>query len=181
MRRLNIFLVSICFLFQVGCDKTFTPRSLPPIEVYFSPKGGCSDAIVNEIDAAKSSLMVQAYSFTSSPIAKAIGNAHKRGVRVEVILDRSQKTDKYSMADYLHNASILVLIDSEHDKSHNKIMIIDGQAVITGSFNFTKAAENSNAENLLIIRDKIMADRYAENWKLHATHSEEYQGKGLQR
>jgi phosphatidylserine/phosphatidylglycerophosphate/cardiolipin synthase-like enzyme len=56
-------------------------------------------------------------------------------------------------------------------------MILDGQTVITGSFNFTKSAEEKNAENLLVIRDKILADQYTANWKLHADHSEEYTGK----
>ena len=56
-------------------------------------------------------------------------------------------------------------------------MIIDGEVVITGSFNFTKAAEDKNAENLLVIRDKVLAAKYAENWKLHWEHSEGYSGK----
>jgi phosphatidylserine/phosphatidylglycerophosphate/cardiolipin synthase-like enzyme len=177
MRRLAIFLICFLFFLPSGCDYTAT-RPLPPIEVHFSPKGGCTDAIVAEIDSAQSSILVQAYSFTSTPIAKAIVEAYKRGVHVEVILDRSQKTEKYSEADYLHNHGVPLLIDSEHAIAHNKIMIIDGQTVITGSFNFTKAAEEHNAENLLIIRDKILADQYTINWKLHADHSEPYTGKG---
>jgi phosphatidylserine/phosphatidylglycerophosphate/cardiolipin synthase-like enzyme len=150
---------------------------LPPIEVHFSPQGGCTEAIVREIEAARSSILIQAYSFTSAPIAKAVVEAYKRGVHVEVILDSSHKTAEYSSADFLHHAGIPVLIDSEHAIAHNKIMIIDGQVVITGSFNFTKQAEQSNAENLLVIRDKILADQYAANSKLHAEHSEEYAGK----
>jgi phosphatidylserine/phosphatidylglycerophosphate/cardiolipin synthase-like enzyme len=150
---------------------------LPPIEVHFSPEGGCTETVVREIEAAQSSILIQAFSFTSVPIAKAVVEAYKRGVHVEVILDRSQKTEKYSMADYLHNSLVPLLIDSEHAIAHNKIMIIDGQVVITGSFNFTNQAEHSNAENLLVIRDKILADQYTVNWKLHAEHSQEYAGK----
>jgi phosphatidylserine/phosphatidylglycerophosphate/cardiolipin synthase-like enzyme len=56
-------------------------------------------------------------------------------------------------------------------------MIIDGETLITGSFNFIKAAEEKNAENLLVIRDKVLAARYVGNWKLHEGHSESYQGK----
>lgn len=56
-------------------------------------------------------------------------------------------------------------------------MVIDGQTVVTGSFNFTKAAEESNAENLLIIKDSRLADKYADNWNIHARHSEDYAGK----
>lgn len=177
MRRFAIFLVCICILFPSGCDNAFSNRPLPPIEVYFSPEGGCTEAVVREIDAAQSSILIQAYSFTSTPIAKAVVAAYRRGVHVEVILDRSQKTEKYTEADYLRNHRVPVLIDSEHAIAHNKVMIIDGQTVITGSFNFTKEAEQRNAENLLVIRDKILADQYTVNWKLHADHSEEYAGR----
>jgi phosphatidylserine/phosphatidylglycerophosphate/cardiolipin synthase-like enzyme len=177
MRRVSIFLVCICILFPYGCDNAFSNRPLPPIEVYFSPEGGCTEAVVREIDAAQSSILIQAYSFTSTPIAKAVVAAYNRGVHVEVILDRSQKTEKYTEADYLYNHRVPVLIDSEHKIAHNKVMMIDGQTVITGSFNFTKEAEERNAENLLVIRDKILADQYTVNWKLHADHSEEYSGR----
>jgi phosphatidylserine/phosphatidylglycerophosphate/cardiolipin synthase-like enzyme len=70
-------------------------------EVYFSPNGGCTDVIVRELDKAQSAVLVQAYSFTSYKIAMALLNAHKRGVKVEIILDKSQKSDQYSSADFL--------------------------------------------------------------------------------
>jgi phosphatidylserine/phosphatidylglycerophosphate/cardiolipin synthase-like enzyme len=67
---------------------------------------------------------------------------------------------------------IPVKIDAQHAIAHNKVMVIDGETVITGSFNFTKAAEESNAENLLIIHDKKLASLYIKNWQEHAQHSE---------
>ena len=152
-------------------------QSLPPIEVCFSPKGGCTEAVVKELTAAKTSVLVQAYSFTSMPIAKALLAAHKRGVKVQVILDKSQKTEKYSAADFLVNVGIPVQIDAKHSIAHNKIMVIDGQTVITGSFNFTTAAEEHNAENLLVIRSPELAAKYAANWKVHADHSDPYAGR----
>jgi len=63
---------------------------------------------------------------------------------------------------------------AKHAIVHNKVMIIDGATVITGSFNFTKAAEEKNAENLLIIRDPGLAKFYMENWERHRVHSEMY-------
>ena len=123
-------------------------------------------------------MLVQAYSFTSYKIAMALLNAHKRGLKVEVILDKSQKSDQYSSSDFLANSGISVKIDSEHAIAHNKIMVIDGETVTTGSFNFTKAAEENNAENLLVIHDKVLAERYIKNWQEHEKHSEVYVGKG---
>ncbi len=119
----------------------------------------------------------RAYSFTSAPIVKALLNAHKRGVKVEVILDKSQRTQKYSSADFLANSGIPTIIDADHAIAHNKVMVIDGETVITGSFNFTRAAEEKNAENLLVIRDKALAAKYLKNWQEHAWHSEVYAGK----
>lgn len=146
----------------------------PAVEVYFSPKGGCTDAIVKEISQARSELKVQAYSFTSTAIAKAIAEAHDRGVKVTVVLDKSQETEKYTGATYLLDHQVPTFIDSKHAIAHNKIMIIDGSTVITGSFNFTKAAEESNAENLLILRDQSLAQKYLTNFAEHQTHATAY-------
>ncbi len=153
------------------------PATTPSIEVYFSPRGGCTDAVVRQIGEGRSSILVQAYSFTSAPIAKALIEAHKRGVKVEAVLDSSQKSEKYSEADFLAHMGIPTRLDDKHGIAHNKVMIIDGEVVITGSFNFTKSAEFSNAENLLVIRDPRLAARYAANWREHAEHSELYQGR----
>jgi phosphatidylserine/phosphatidylglycerophosphate/cardiolipin synthase-like enzyme len=155
-----------------GCE----PRTSIPqgIQVYFSPKGGATEAAVNALDQATNSVLVQAYSFTSAPIAKALVDAHQRGAKVQVILDRSQRTEKYSEADFLKNSGIPTLIDSQHAIAHNKIIVIDGFAVLTGSFNFTKAAEEHNAENLLVINDPTLARQYTDNWHAHEQHSEPY-------
>ena len=147
------------------------------IQVFFSPQGGCTEAVVANLDKATNTVLVQAYSFTSSPIAKALVDAEKRGVKVQVILDKSNRTEKYSSADFIQRADIPTYIDAKHAIAHNKIMIIDGKTVLTGSFNFTKAAEFNNAENLLVIQDPVLAKKYTANWQAHLQHSEVYQGK----
>jgi phosphatidylserine/phosphatidylglycerophosphate/cardiolipin synthase-like enzyme len=152
----------------------------PAWSVYFSPHGGCTDAIIKELNDAKSTILVQAYSFTSAPIAKGLLSAQKRGVKIEVILDKVNigKKAEYSSATFFFNEGIPVRIDSAHSIAHNKVIIIDGETVITGSFNFTKAAEESNAENLLLIHDKKLAERYIKNWQEDDRHSEVYMGRG---
>ena len=150
---------------------------MPAVTVYFSPNGGCTDAIVEALGQAQSSVFIQAYSFTSKPIAQAVVDAHKRGVQVEAILDKSQRTEHYSAADFLAHMGVTTYIDAAHAIAHNKIIIIDERTVITGSFNFTKAAEEKNAENLLILRDASLAARYHDNWNAHKEHSEPYAGR----
>jgi len=143
--------------------------------VYFSPHGGCTAAIVATLRQAQRQVLVRAYSFTSEPIADAVIGAHQRGVEVKVILDKSQRSERYSAISTLARAGILVLVDTKHAIAHSKVMIIDGTTVITGSFNFTKSAEGSNAENLLVIDDQELAKKYMANWAEHASHSIPYE------
>ncbi|MGC8658398.1 MAG: phospholipase D family protein [Desulfomonilaceae bacterium] len=166
-------LLSISLAWQ-NCYSASLILNNTPVEVYFSPDGGCTRAIVRQIDSAKSEILVQAYSFTSKAIAKALLSAHKRGIDVQVILDGTQVAEKYNPAKFFTHSGIPTFIDSQHTIAHNKIMILDRNTVITGSFNFTKAAEHHNAENVIIIKSKELAELYLENWKNHLKHSEKY-------
>ena len=181
MKRLALLLLPVVLWASLGWAgaalDAFTVRDAT-VHAYFSPNGGCTEAIVEALGQARTTVKVQAYSFTSAPIAKALVDAHKRGVRVEVLLDKSQRTEKYSSADFLAHAGIPTRIDAQHRIAHNKVMVIDGAVVITGSFNFTKGAEHDNAENLLVIRSQALAAQYTRNWEAHAAHAEPYEGRG---
>ena len=146
-------------------------------KAYFSPEGGTQQAIIDQINGAKKSIFVQAYSFTNKDIVKSLVEANKRGIDVFVVLDKSNKTDKYSVADLLDHFGISTYIDDKHSIAHNKIMIVDKETVITGSYNFTSAAEHKNAENTLIIKSGDLADAYFGNWATHQKHSTPYQGR----
>jgi phosphatidylserine/phosphatidylglycerophosphate/cardiolipin synthase-like enzyme len=141
----------------------------------FTPGQDCEGLIVAEIQAARSAILLQAYSFTSKPIAAALMQAKRRGVDVRAVLDKSQRTERYSGATFLADAGIPVVIDEKPAIAHNKVMVIDGATVITGSFNFTRAAQERNAENVFVIRgDREIARRYAENWQSRARASVPY-------
>lgn len=147
------------------------------IRVYFTPGHTVETAIADEIGTAKREIRVQAYSFTNPIIVQALADAKARGVNVIVVLDKSNRTQKYSAADFTSNAGIETLIDDKHAIAHNKVMIIDDQIVITGSYNFTRAAEKSNAENLVIIESGPIARKYLQNWQKHRGHSQPYRTK----
>ena len=134
-----------------------------PYQVCFTPQGRCTSRIIRVIDNAHRSLAVQAYSFTSRPIAKALVNAKQRGVAVTVILDKSNVTDRYSQVQTLLDAHIPVFIDAKVRIAHNKVIVADDMTVVTGSFNFSWSAEHRNAENVLIITDATLAKRYLSN------------------
>jgi phosphatidylserine/phosphatidylglycerophosphate/cardiolipin synthase-like enzyme len=153
----------------------------PAPQVCFTPGGKCTDLVVSEIASARQSILVQAYSFTSVPILAALKAAHARGVDVEVILDKtsaraSASGSRYSAATYLANAGVPVWVDTTVAIAHNKVMIIDGARVITGSFNFTAAAESRNAENLLVLADPALAVQYKTNWEQRRAVSIPYAG-----
>jgi len=141
------------------------------IRTCFTPGGACEALIVDEIEDAKSSIRVQAYSFTSKPITQALLDAHKRGVNIKFLCDRSQKSERYSRIKELEANGIPVSFDNVEGLAHNKTIIIDDEIVITGSYNFTYSAQNRNSENLLIIRNKKVVNSYVHNWLLRARHT----------
>lgn len=139
-------------------------------DVKFSPKGGAEDQIVSAINSAQKSIYVQAYSFTSLKIAQAL-IVKSHSTPVEILLDPSNKTVRGSMLNNMLDSDASVYFDESHAIAHNKVMIIDEEKVITGSFNFTAAAENKNAENSLILTCPGLAAEYKKNWDNHKFHS----------
>ena len=147
------------------------------IEYAFTPGDDAAGLIMRAIDGARFQILVQAFSFTHCGIAGALIRAERRGVDVQVIADADQidLIDK-NVVPLLVSAGIRVSTDSEHAAAHNKVMVIDAAAkapvVITGSFNFTHAAQFRNAENLLVfIGNHELTLAYLENWKRHLKHS----------
>ena len=113
MRRIPggcLWMVLFFCILNAGAPDAGTIPATGSAEVFFSPDGGTTAAIVREIDAAKSEVLVQAYSFTSVPIARALLNAKKRGVRIETVLDKSQRSERYTTATFLMNADIAAVI-----------------------------------------------------------------------
>lgn len=175
MKRRSVMIL-LLVVSLAGCHSVgpVRPQARLPWTVCFSPRGGCTQLVVNTLASARSTVLVQAYSFTSEPIAQALAEAHARGVDVQVILDKSQRTEDDARTKLLLDAGIPVRVDAAHAITHNKVMVIDGETVITGSFNFTKAAEERNAENLLVIHDKRLAAQYDANWHQHETHAQSF-------
>ena len=144
--------------------------------VYFSPNGGATGAILEVIRNARQTILVQAYLLYSTRLAGALVRAHQRGIQVHVLLDaHAQQHDPPVPAGArLVAAGIAVSLDARHAWVHDKVMILDGSIVITGSYNWTVAADTQNGENLLVIRDPRLAGVYTENWRRHARHSTPY-------
>lgn len=142
------------------------------VQVLFSPWDDPERAIVAAIDEAKTSVRVQAYIFTSSPVARALTQAHARGVRVEVLADSEQTARVGYAIARLAKAGVTVHLEVRYAAAHNKIILIDAEtpkaAVITGSYNYTYSARAKNAENLLVIRgNPCVTAAYLDNYRRH--------------
>lgn len=151
------------------------------IQLAFSPEDDTGALIVRAIQGAKKQVLVQTFSFTHRKIAQALVEAKRRGVDVQLIADREQiRRMQRGLVPEIAAGGVPTFVDSEHDSAHNKIMVIDAglpqAAVITGSFNFTHAAQYRNAENLLIFRDNPqLTQAYLKNWQRHRTHSHAFE------
>jgi phosphatidylserine/phosphatidylglycerophosphate/cardiolipin synthase-like enzyme len=172
------FTGALTLLFLLRALRWLIGGAPPSVEVFFSPKGGCTEAVVREISSARHEVLVQAYSFSSKPITEALVAAKTRGVQVTVLLDRSNEAEAYSDLPQFLEHGLAPMIDAEHAIAHNKVMVIDRATVITGSFNFTHQAEMENAENLLIVKgNRTLARAYHDHFSQHKGHCRHPQTK----
>ena len=160
-------------------------QASPPLEfslqgsaqLAFTPGDEVGELVVDTISRARAQILVQAYSFTHRAIAEALVAARRRGVDVQVIADHEQDAKSATtLIGFLVGQGVPVYLDAMHAAAHNKVMVIAAgrpdAAVMTGSFNFTHAAQYRNAENLLIVPgNPLLAEAYAANWRRHRAHS----------
>lgn len=139
------------------------------VSVCFVPAQECDLAVVAAIRAARQTIRVQAYGFTSPTILQALAEARAGNVDVQAILDKSNLEGAgrthASGAAFTADANIPTWIDTNVAIAHNKLIIIDSRLVIGGSYNYTASAERRNAENVTFIESFDVADMYLANWE----------------
>ncbi len=177
MRRfLPVSAILIVVLICSGVTRAFelTAAGGAPAQALFSPDGGFTQTIIKYISGAESEILIQSYYFGSFPVAEALIKAHKRGVRVSLIMDRADRAEGVTPGIRMSQEGIPVYLDNKHAIANNRVMIIDRRTVFTGSFDFNKASEQSIADNLLVVESPELARLYRENWLKHRGHSEVY-------
>lgn len=147
------------------------------VRAIFTPGGDIAGQMIDAVNKSRRQVLVQAFSFTHGGIANSLIDAYRRGVEVKVIADRAQ-TEKMDLGQIpaLARVGVPVWLDGDHQSAHNKVMVIDvgtpAAVVVTGSFNFTRAAQHKNAENVIFISgNDALAQAYALNWQTHLGHS----------
>jgi phosphatidylserine/phosphatidylglycerophosphate/cardiolipin synthase-like enzyme len=151
-----------------------TPRRYPAagtVEIAFTPGDAVDNLIIAAIDRAQTEVLVHAYTFTHRRIAQALINARRRGIAVAVLADREQaRAVPQNVLAQLASGGVEVWLDGNFVAAHNKVIVIDAglprATTITGSYNFTLAAQRSNAENIVVLHDnEPVARAYRDNWK----------------
>ncbi|MEM9569489.1 MAG: phospholipase D-like domain-containing protein [Bacteroidota bacterium] len=141
---------TLCSLYTAASlnNSSAEPAYIP----YFSPKGGCTAAIVKEIEAAEKQIYMQAYSFTSKAIGDALCAAEKRGVKLCILVDQEQYAQKRAaQIDRLNGSNTFRYISKKSGLAHIKTLVVDNKSFLVGSFNMDENAEHINRENLLYV------------------------------
>ncbi|ONZ20924.1 endonuclease [Burkholderia cenocepacia] len=138
------------------------------VESAFSPDGGAEALVLKAIGAARSSIRVAAYSFTSPPVTRALLAAKRRGVNVAVVVDdkgNRAKSSKQAL-NLLVNAGIPTRTIDAYAIHHDKYLVIDAEHVETGSFNYSASAASRNSENVVVVwNNPQLASRYLTHWQ----------------
>jgi phosphatidylserine/phosphatidylglycerophosphate/cardiolipin synthase-like enzyme len=168
-----IFFPIFCMYLGLATAHAFQFAPDSTCDVCFTPQENCTKKITEAIKMAQQIILVQAYSLTSKPILYALISAANKGVSVKVIIDKSEYRENYWAISLLAKGkNIPIWVDCKLDGlAHNKVMVIDDKSVITGSFNFTAAAQKHNAENVLLINELFLARAYSENWSIRMKQS----------
>ena len=137
------------------------------IQYGFSPEGSAESLVIKVIDSSKQDIRMMCYSFTSPQIVTALINAKHRGVNIAIVADKNGNRGKNSRAamNLVVHAGIALRLDSAYKIQHDKVIVVDGKTVETGSFNYTASAANSNSENVLVAwDDPSIAEGYLDHW-----------------
>jgi phosphatidylserine/phosphatidylglycerophosphate/cardiolipin synthase-like enzyme len=136
------------------------------IEVYFSPDDGVAQRLVELILSAEESVYFLAYSFTSDDLAAALLERNQADIHIAGVMEARQvESNTGSEYERLRAAGIDVRLDGNPDNMHHKVLVIDGAIVVTGSYNFSRSAEERNDENTLVLHDPQIAALYLEEFE----------------
>ena len=171
LRRLPLLALALAFAAAADTPVGHRYPATGSIEIAFTPGDRIDRLLIEAIDAARQEVLVQAYSFTDRSIARALVGARRRGLAVRVVADREQaRTLPQNALPDLVAGGVEVWLDGNFQAAHNKVVVIDAATpratTITGSYNFTIAAQRGNAENVIVLRDNAaVASAYRQNWE----------------
>ena len=138
-----------------------------PAKVRFSPHGGAERAVVDTLRLAQKQVHAALYGLTNPTIEAALADLSRAGVRVALKTDRSQSSqkDQAALLARLRAVGVGVEVSQSGRLLHHKFAVIDDRWVITGSFNWTRGAEQKNRDNVFIFNCPSLAARFEAEWE----------------
>jgi cardiolipin hydrolase len=129
------------------------PARVATAEAFFSPGDECPRALRRLLQNARATADICVFTITDDFLAEGVLDAHRRGVAVRIITDNAKAEDLGSDVERFEAAGIPTRVDQTHYHMHHKFAILDGQTLLTGSYNWTRGAARDNEENLIVTTD----------------------------
>ncbi len=133
------------------------------VETYMAPEDHVMDRLISLVAGAQKSVHFMAYTFTHEDLAKAMIGRSQAKIDVQGVIEE-HNAEQGTLAD-LYCGKVPVRTDGNPYNMHHKVIIIDAETVITGSFNFTWSADTENDENVLVIHDPAAAAWYEREYQ----------------
>lgn len=131
------------------------------LQIFFSPSNRCENSIIKLINQSEERIDVVVYAINNDDIVEALKKAQNRGVKIRILTDRLQASNKYSKVRELYNYGINIRVHSKHKIEHNKFAVFDNNVAMTGSYNWTNPATEKNSENcVFFFRDRDAIEKY---------------------
>ncbi len=165
------FIISLLLLWQAY-------PSYAGMSVFFTPSDKCEISIIGEINKAEENIDAAVYAINNQDIVDALKDAHRRGVKIRILTDRLQASQKKSKVRELHDFGINIRVNSKHKIEHNKFAVFDAESVVTGSFNWTEPASKKNSENCLFFNHdrktvRLYHNRFNYLWRINTRKKSE--------
>lgn len=163
MKKKIIIFVMLFFSFSV---------SAADLNIYFSPSSKCENSIVKLINQSEKTIDAAVYAINNDGIVKALKKAHDRGVKIRILTDRLQASNKSSKVKGLHDYGVNIRVHSKFKIEHNKFAVFDERIASSGSYNWTNPASEKNSENcIFFIKNKKAVQEYVDRfeylWKIN--------------
>lgn len=134
-------------------------------DAYFSPGEECRNAIIRELQQAQEAIDICVFTISDNVISNKIVETYHRGIPVRILTDNDKSLDRGSDIDQFYREGISVKMDNTSNHMHHKFMVVDGDTLLTGSYNWTRSAAMYNHENILITKDTTVIKDYRDEFE----------------
>lgn len=151
-----------------NANSALITKSVSTTDAYFSPGDECRNVIIHQIKSAVKQLQICVFTISDDLITDAIITSHQRGITIKIITDNDKSLDEGSDIEHIAKQGIAVRMDRTANHMHHKFMVVDGKALITGSYNWTRSAARFNHENIVLTQDggvvKLFLKEFDQLW-----------------